>query len=174
MTHIIALSTQSDSAVETLLDAAFGPDRFKRTAYAIRRGMKSLPHLSFAALDTHGTLSGLLQSWPIALSDPSGRESPLVMVGPVAVLPALQQGGIGKLLMQRLMAEAHKQQSDPLMMIGDPEYYGRFFGFSAAETGGWKAPGPVERHRLLAQSIDGRALPGTGILGPRKALSRVA
>jgi predicted N-acetyltransferase YhbS len=36
-------------------------------------------------------------------------------------------------------------------MIGDPEYYGRFFGFSAAITGGWVLPGPVERHRLLAR-----------------------
>jgi predicted N-acetyltransferase YhbS len=136
--------------------------------------MEPLRHLSFAALDTYGTLSGLLQSWPVALRDHSGKEYPLVMVGPVAVLPALQQGGIGKLLMQRLMAEARKQQSDPLMMIGDPEYYGRFFGFSAAETGGWKAPGPVEPHRLLAQSVDGNSLPPTGILGPRTGLSRVA
>src|SRR3546814_7270855 len=39
LTHITALSTQSDSAVEALLDAAFGPDRIKRTAYKISTGM---------------------------------------------------------------------------------------------------------------------------------------
>lgn len=174
MTHITALSTQSDSAVEALLDAAFGPDRHKRTAYAIRRGMTPMDGLSFAALDARGNMVGLLQSWPVALADGSGVEHPLIMVGPVAVLPALQQGGIGRKLMQKLMDEARAQQSDPLMMIGDPEYYGRFFGFSAAATGKWDVPGPVERHRLLAQSVNGAPVPKTGKLGPRTGLLRTA
>src|SRR3546814_1097056 len=67
--------------------------------------------------------------------------------------------------MQKLMDEARAHKCEPLMMIGDPEYYDRFFGFSAAATFGWECPGPVERHRLLAQSVDGRALPGPGKLG---------
>ena len=174
MSHITALSTQSDSAVEALLDAAFGPGRQQRTAYKIRAGMPPIAHLSFAALDARGTMVGLLQSWPIALIDGKGTEHPLVMVGPVAVLPTLQQGGIGKELMRELMAQARARACDPLMMIGDPEYYGRFFGFSAAGTAGWEAPGPVERHRLLAQSVDGRPLPGTGRLGPRSTGLRAA
>ena len=167
MTPITALSTQSDSTVETLLDAAFGPGRHKRTAYAIRRGMRSLDSLSFAALDARGNMVGLLQSWPVAVTDGGGKEHPLIMVGPVAVLPTLQQAGIGKKLMYRMLEEAKAMRCEPLMMIGDPEYYGRFFGFSAASTGAWKVPGPVERHRLLALSVDGRPLPGTGKLGPR-------
>src|SRR3546814_11580827 len=86
----------------------------------------------------------------------------------------VQQGGVGKKLMQKLMDEARAHKCEPLMMIGDPEYYDRFFGFSAAATFGWECPGPVERHRLLAQSVDGRALPGPGKLGPRSALIQVA
>ena len=174
MSHITALSTQSDSAVEALLDAAFGPDRHTRTAYRIRRGMLPIARLSFAALDERDTMVGLLQSWPVALTDDKGTEHPLVMVGPVAVLPTLQQGGIGKKLMQKLMAEARAHPCEPVMMIGDPEYYGRFFSFSAAGTAGWEAPGPVERHRLLAQSLDGRSLPGKGRLGPRSKGLRAA
>ena len=174
MSHITALSTQSDSAVEALLDAAFGPGRHKRTAYKIRSGMPPIDRLSFAALDARGSMVGLLQSWPVALTDETGTEHPLVMVGPVAVLPALQHGGIGKELMQKLMAHAQAHPCDPLMMIGDPEYYGRFFGFSAAGTAGWEAPGPVERHRLLALSVDNRPLPGPGRLGPRSAGLRAA
>jgi predicted N-acetyltransferase YhbS len=50
-------------------------------------------------------------------------------------------------------------------MIGDPEYYGRFFGFTADATGAWDVPGPVERRRLLARNADG--LPRTGMLAPR-------
>jgi predicted N-acetyltransferase YhbS len=52
-----------------------------------------------------------------------------------------------------------------MVMIGDPEYYGRFFGFSADATGNWDVPGPVERHRLLARNA--MELPSSGRLGPR-------
>ena len=51
-----------------------------------------------------------------------------------------------------------------MCLIGDPEYYGRFFGFDSARTGGWRLPGPVERRRLLAR---GPGVPaGEGDLGP--------
>ncbi len=39
-----------------------------------------------------------------------------------------------------------------MAMIGDPEYYGRFFGFTADATANWELPGPVERRRLLAKN----------------------
>src|SRR3546814_11648897 len=95
LTHITALSTQSDSAVEALLDAAFGPDRIKRTAYKIRTGMMPIGALSFAALDGQHNFIGLLQSWPVALVDSAGREHPLIMVGPGAVLRS-EEGRVGK------------------------------------------------------------------------------
>jgi predicted N-acetyltransferase YhbS len=150
------LSTAHADDVEALLDAAFGADRHTRTAYRIRAGVTPIPELSFASYD-EGRLVGSLQSWPVALSD-----TPLVLVGPVAVAPDVQRGGIGQKLMDALMAAA---SDTPMVMIGDPEYYGRFFGFSADATAGWDVPGPVERHRLLAKNAKG--LPETGMLGPR-------
>jgi predicted N-acetyltransferase YhbS len=55
--------------------------------------------------------------------------------------------------------------ADALMLIGDPEYYGRFFDFTAEHTGDWRLPGPFEPRRLLAR---GSAVPGcAGALGPR-------
>ena len=92
------------------------------------------------------------------------------MVGPVAVAPSHQKGGHGRALMDAVVDCARNLGTEPLMMIGDPEYYGRFWGFSAAETGGWDAPGPFERHRLLALSVDGRAVGGQGMLAPRIAV----
>jgi predicted N-acetyltransferase YhbS len=154
--QIAPLSAADPHAVETLLDAAFGPDRFTRTAYRIREGMQAIPALSFAALEGN-KLVGSLQSWPAALGD-----TPVVLVGPVAVLPDVQRGGIGKALMTALIEAAPR---DPMVMIGDPEYYGRFFGFSADATQDWTVPGPVERHRLLAR-FNG-VLPARGMLGPR-------
>jgi predicted N-acetyltransferase YhbS len=167
VTTIFPLETQNAQAIEEMLDAAFGADRHGRTAYAIRRGMRWLPELSFACLDDEGVFVGLLQSWPVALVDNAGRAHPLIMVGPVAVLPARQGDGYGKALMDAMMAKAHACKSEPLIMIGDPEYYGRFWGFSAEQTVLWQVPGPVEQRRLLAVSPSGEALPQAGMLGPR-------
>jgi len=153
---LIPLSDVAPSAVEALLDAAFGPDRHGRTAYRIRAGVTELPGLSFAAVED-GELRGSVQSWPVQIGD-----APLVLVGPVAVRPEAQGAGIGRALMTHLLAQAPDL---PMTMIGDPDYYGRFFGFTADATSGWDVPGPVERHRLLARNAAG--LPARGMLGPR-------
>lgn len=164
------LAGTADPAIATLLDAAFGPDRHGRTAYRIRRGMAWLTDLSFAAHDEAGDLAGVLQCWPVALAGADGAAAPLIMVGPVAVRPDLQLHGIGRRLMDHLIAVADAlppTEALPLVMIGDPDYYGRFWGFTAQETGAWEVPGPVERHRLLARA-PGMALPRAGMLGPRQ------
>ncbi|MFT3967010.1 MAG: N-acetyltransferase [Sphingobium sp.] len=165
------LARHSADAIDGLLDAAFGTDRRARTAYAIRRGMAWLTDLSFAAVDeSDGRLAGLLQSWPVALHGPDGMQTPLIMIGPVAVMPDAQGGGHGRALMDRLVEAAAQITDDPLMMIGDPGYYQRFWGFSADGTGEWQAPGPFERHRLLARLSrpEGHAIPRDGMLGPRQ------
>jgi predicted N-acetyltransferase YhbS len=51
-------------------------------------------------------------------------------------------------------------------MIGDAEYYGRFWGFSAEHTKGWKLPGPWDPARLLVRCNNPSILPGEGMLGP--------
>ena len=149
-------------AVERLLDRAFGADRHGRTAYRLREGVAPVAALSLALLDDDGALVGSIQCWPVRHHGDDGSDAPLVLVGPVAVEPAHQQAGHGRRLMQ---AALDKAGSQPLMLIGDPEYYGRFFGFSAAATAGWRLPGPVEPHRLLAR---GDGVPdGAGTIGPR-------
>ena len=154
-------------AVEHLLDLAFGPDRFGRTAYRIRQGMDAVPALSFAAVE-HGALIGTIQCWPVAHHAPDGGATPLVMVGPVAVRPDVQRGGHGRVLMAHMLEAAETEADSALMMIGDPEYYGRFFGFTAHATGNWDLPGPYEKRRLLARAVNGHGLPtGAGMIGPR-------
>jgi predicted N-acetyltransferase YhbS len=169
--RIAPLSSQPAAQIEALLDAAFGPDRKTRTAYRIREGMPALDRLSFAALDEAGSLIGTLQSWPIALHGENGTAEPLVLVGPVAVLPNLQRGGVGKALMQALLHAADAGGADAMTMIGDPEYYERFFGFSAAATKAWDVPGPFERHRLLARITRPGGLGASGMLGPDPAFA---
>lgn len=130
----------------------------------MREGCAAIGSLSFSAWDG-ARLIGSLQCWPVALATVDGARVPLVMVGPVAVEPALQRGGVGRALMDAAIAAAEREPgaggaAGALMMIGDPEYYGRFWGFAADATGGWQVPGPVERHRLLARGVRGAGVPG--------------
>jgi predicted N-acetyltransferase YhbS len=164
MIELVPLAEVDGSAVEALLDRAFGQDRRLRTAYRIRAGASAISDLSFAAIET-GALVGTIQCWPVALHGAGSTMHPLVMLGPVAVAPERQRDGIGRLLTSKAVEAGERLYPDePLVLIGDPEYYGRFFGFSADATGRWEVPGPVERRRLLAR-------PGapavSGVLGPR-------
>ena len=170
MATLLPLAEIDPTLVEQLLDRAFGPDRHKRTAYAIRESTDWLPALSFAALDDDEYLVGTIQLWPVALTDPAGRAHPLLMVGPVAVEPGLQGAGYGKALMAAALGAIEPAAPLPQVLIGDLDYYGRW-GFSAEHTTGWRCPGPYDPARLLARSDNPAVLPEEGMLGPWRGLA---
>jgi predicted N-acetyltransferase YhbS len=166
---LIPLDQADPAAVERVLDEAFGPDRHKRTAYAIREGTECLAPLCFAAFDESGVLAGTIQAFPVALTDPQGRAHPLIMIGPVAILPERQGQGFGRALMaaqQAAIAEVREDGAAPLpqVLIGDEPYYGKF-GYAEAPRG-WKCPGPWAPERLLVRTENPAVLPREGMLGP--------
>jgi predicted N-acetyltransferase YhbS len=166
MANLIPLSDVDSALIEQLLDSAFEPERHNRTAYKVREGTEWLPALSFAAIDEEDDLVGTIQCWPVALtgvgSDNKLRAHPMIMVGPVAVLPDHQSKGYGKALMLASLGALSPEAPLPQVMIGDPEYYERFFGFSNEHTGSWQLPGPFEQHRLLARCDNPAVLPREG------------
>jgi predicted N-acetyltransferase YhbS len=162
---VIPLANVEPAMIEEVLDRAFGTDRHGRTAYTIREGTKWLPALSFAALDADGMLTGTIQAWPVALTDASGLAHPMIMVGPVAVLPEHQDQGYGRALMAALTGGLDPQARLPQVLIGDTAYYERF-GFTNVYTGGWRCPGPWEPARLMVRADDPSTLPEEGMLGP--------
>lgn len=158
MMHIVPLSGINDDRINALLDDAFGTDRQGRTAYLLRKNATAIDHLSFACTDgSH--LIGIIQCWPAQVGT-----APLILVGPVAVAPVRQNAGIGRKLMEEMLS-AVSYRDAPMVMIGDPEYYGRF-GFSSQGTSGWTLPGPWEPHRLLMRNPDAVSLPPVGLLAP--------
>ena len=161
MGDLLELSSLKAADVEELLDDAFGVDRQRRTAYLLRHGVAAIDHLSFGIVDNNN-LVGSIQCWPVKVAS-----TPLILVGPVAVSHVRQNQGIGHRLMQATLG-AIRPNDPPMVMIGDPEYYGRF-GFITDDTGGWTLPGPWERRRLLARNPDMVALPLTGMIAPRLA-----
>jgi len=163
---IIPLDNVDPVIVEELLDRAFEPERHTRTAYKVRDGMDWLPALSFAALDASEMLVGTIQCWPVALTDTAGKPHPMIMVGPVAVLPEQQGSGFGKALVTAALSGIDERAPLPQVMIGDAEYYGRFWGFTNEHTGGWSLSGPFSPERLLVRCDNPAVLPAQGTLGP--------
>lgn len=164
---LIPLDGVDPALIEQLLDRAFGPNRLARTAYKVRGNAQALPPLSFAAMDEHDLLVATIQAWPVALTDSNGRAHPLIMVGPVAVLPERQSEGFGTALMLAQAQAIDPAAPLPQVLIGDEPYYGRF-GFGAEHTGAWSLPGPWDPARLLLRCANPAILPQEGALGPWK------
>ena len=161
---LIPLDQADPAAVDRILDAAFGLDRHKRTAYAIREGTECLSPLCFAAFDEAGELVGTIQAYPVALTDPEGRAHPMIMIGPVAIMPGRQGQGFGRALMAAQAAAIDPAAPLPQVLIGDAPYYGKF-GFAEAPRG-WTCPGPWDPARLLVRGASPAMLPQQGMLGP--------
>jgi predicted N-acetyltransferase YhbS len=173
MATLIPLTAVEPALIEHLLDAAFGEDRHARTAYRIREGTEWLEALSFAVLDEEDYLTGTIQIWPVALTDPKGRPHPMLMVGPVAVMPGRQGEGYGKALITTALGAIDPRAALPQVLIGDEPYYGAW-GFTAAPTRSWHCPGPWDPTRLLVRTDSPGVLPHEGMLGPWSEEARAA
>ena len=94
----------------------------------------------------------------------SSVDVPALLLGPLAVDPAVKSVGIGSALMQHAVSEAKRLGHAAILLVGDAPYYARF-GFSAEKTGSLAMPGPYERHRFLALELVEGALDGVrGVL----------
>ncbi|MCE7026917.1 N-acetyltransferase [Jiella sp. CBK1P-4] len=153
-------------AREALLDAAMGPGRTKKSSEQIRAGRLPANGLAFSAVRPDGSLVGTVRLWNVTAGTKDGANVPALLLGPLAVSPESQGTGLGGLIMRHAIAEAARLGHAAILLVGDPEYYGRF-GFSAAKTGSLSMPGPFEPRRLLALELVEAALDGAdGIIAP--------
>ncbi len=155
--QLAPVTSGDDASIAALLDECFGPERHLRTAYRLRSESEQVQSFGRVMRANDGRLLGSIQYWQLALVA-DDRARPLMLLGPLAVTPAARRHGVGRRLMDATLALADASSAAPVMLIGDPGYYGRF-GFSAAATSGWQLPGPVERHRLLLRNPAGVSLP---------------
>jgi predicted N-acetyltransferase YhbS len=153
------------SAVDDLLDRTFGPGRYAKTAYRFRDGVAPIRALSLVARDGGG-LCGSLRFWPIRIGESRG-----LLLGPLAVEPALRGQGIGIGLMVMGLAHARKAGFAWVMLVGDEPYYARV-GFQRTEPGRFLFPGPVDPDRLLVRALRPGSLDGlAGAVCPDRSRS---
>jgi putative acetyltransferase len=77
---------------------------------------------------------------------------PVVAVGPIGVLPDHQAKGIGSALMNALLSAADAQDVPLVVLLGSPQYYGRF-GFRSAAELGVVAPEPKWGNAFQARPL---------------------
>lgn len=154
--HLTPVAAPDLAPIETLLDEAFGTDRFTRTAYRLREGSQPVAASSLVARGDDGVLCGSISFWPLTLVGQTDRSA--LLLGPIAVAGACRGRGLGAALIETGLAAARLAGHRLVMLVGDAPYYGRF-GFSNALTGHWQLPGPVDQARVLALSLDGSAVP---------------
>jgi predicted N-acetyltransferase YhbS len=141
-------------ARETLLDACFGPTRFQKTCERLREGRVPADGLALV-IEMDGRIVGTVRLWHVA----AGPGRAALMLGPIAVDPALQGLGLGAKLMREALKRAADLGHASVLLVGDAPYYERF-GFSAQRTAALWMPGPYERERFLALELKAGALDG--------------
>jgi predicted N-acetyltransferase YhbS len=155
---------------DSLLDRTFGTDRLNKTVYRLREGIADLANLRFVAVDPDGGLLASLRFWPIVIEG-----VPAVLLGPLAVEPALQGRGIGRALVRHGLAEARRLGHRICVVVGAPKYYAPH-GFMNAPAAGLALPGPVDPNRFQVLELEAGALAGVGRLvgraGPSETLTK--
>ncbi len=144
------------SAIESLLDTAFGAERLARPSYRLRDGIKALGELCFIA--RHGaTVAGTIRFWPLAI--PGARSA--LLLGPIAVDPAHGNLGIGSGLIEHGLSAARAGGHDAVAAIGDARYLTRF-GFHPAHEFALEFPAAVAPESFHAMALQAGALDGGG------------
>jgi predicted N-acetyltransferase YhbS len=152
--HIRDEAPADIAARERLLDRCFGEARFRKTCQRLRAGRRAAEGLSLVA-EERGRVRGTIRLWHVA----AGPDRPALMLGPVAVDPALHGRGLGSTLVREALARAEALGHGAVLLVGDAPYYARF-GFSSDLTGDLRLPGPYERERFLARELAPGAFAG--------------
>ena len=148
------------AAVEALIDRAFGPGRFAKTAERLREGAHAHPELSVCAWVgdrlAGDRLAGAVRLWPARIG---GR--PAVFLGPIAVKRALRRHGLGAELVEQACLRARSAGEGVVILVGDTGFFGPL-GFEPVPAGRVTLPGPVDAKRLLWTALSPGALEGVG------------
>lgn len=145
---IIRLQQASDhEAIRRLYAEAFREPRFRPPQSpgsvapevglfdALWEAADAIPGLSFTALLDGEVVGHVTASRATVATDP------VVAVGPIGVLPEHQGAGIGSALMEALLSAADGAGVPVVVLLGAPDYYGRF-GFRPARELGVISPEP--------------------------------
>ena len=142
----LALERREDAgAVDALIDRAFGPGRYAKTAERLREGARERSDLGWCVWDGERLL-GAVRVWPLTVGDAPG-----VFLGPIAVEAEDRRRGLGALLVERVRQAAADAGDPYVLLVGDAGFF-EPLGFRRAPAG-VRLPGPVDPSRVLVREI---------------------
>lgn len=144
-------------AVDWLVEKAFGPGRYAKSAERLREGNQPDLGLSVVARE-NGRVVGCARMWPVRIGD-----TPAVLLGPFAVDETMRGRGLGQALAEAACERARAAGHDLVVLVGDAPYFDRIgFVRAPAEV---RMPGPVDRRRVLVLPLkDGAAEGLSGLI----------
>ena len=142
---------QDRARVDALIDRAFGPGRFAKTAERLREGARAHPDLSVCAWEGEA-LAGAVRLWPARIGGVA-----VMFLGPIAVERELRGCGVGAQLVEESLARARALGEAGVILVGDMSFFGPL-GFTPVPTGRVSLPGPVDPARVLWRPLAPGAL----------------
>lgn len=130
----------------------------------VRKSDIFIPELSLIALDTEcDKIVGHILLSKINIVHDNKKTSSLALA-PVSVLPAYQNKGIGKQLIESALKKATELGFRSVIVLGHPDYYPKF-GFKKASLWDIKAPFDVPDESFMGLELVSGALNGvTGVV----------
>ncbi len=131
-------------------DCAFGQEDEGILVQRLRRTDAFDSGLSLVA-EVDGTVNGHILFYPVVIESGAGAHQTLALA-PMAVIPELQNKGIGSALVTEGLEAAKRQGHRSVIVLGHAEYYPRF-GFQPASRWDIKAPFEAPDEAFLALEL---------------------
>ena len=161
---MVSIREERPEDIATIHDVeslAFGRENEADLVDALRRAGKVI--LSLVATKNQQVVGHILFS--PAILEHEGKGFVVAALGPVAVLPELQNEGIGSRLVRSGLRDCLDKGYDVVFLIGHPNYYPRF-GFVSAATKGIHCEREVPDEVFMVAELRQGAL--TGMRGVMK------
>lgn len=134
--------------IEKLLDEAFGPGRYARTAYRYREKHNLISEYSYIYQDNKQLLASISFSQIFINNINKG-----LLLGPLAVKPGHDGKGYGVALVETTIKLIKKSKKYSfIVLVGDIDYYRRFNFKQISQP--LNLVGPVNPNRVLILSLD--------------------
>ncbi len=102
--------------------------------HLMRHSPGFVPGLDFVAV-RDGKIVGSVVFQEAFVAGDDGKRRDVLTLGPIAVLPAFQRKGVGRMLIDHARTAAAEQGYRAILLCGDPAYYSKV-GFTPAEQFG--------------------------------------
>ena len=134
--------------IEKLLDEAFGPGRYARTAYRYREKHNLISEYSYIYQDNKQLLASISFSQIFINNINKG-----LLLGPLAVKPGHDGKGYGVALVETTIKLIKKSKKyNFIVLVGDIDYYRRFNFKQISQP--LNLAGPVNPDRVLILNLD--------------------